>query len=145
MAAELFDRDQYLHGGRPQLSHQLGGLQQGAQRHQHRADACQRHGDLHPLHAIRHDQTDPGPLADAGSDECGRHGAGGVVELGVADPGLGVDDHRLVTVLLCANPDQLVDRCHASNIFCSAVRSTLPLESTGISERRTAANRLGIL
>ena len=109
MAAELFDRDQYLHGGRPQLSHQLGGLQQGAQRHQHRADACQRHGDLHPLHAIRHDQTDPGPLADAGSDECGRHGAGGVVELGVADPGLGVDDHRLVTVLLCANPDQLVD------------------------------------
>ena len=109
MAAELLDGDQKLHGGDAELRHQLRRLQQGAQRNQHGADARQRHRDLHPLHAVRHDQPDPCALADTRCDERGGQGAGGVVELGVGDSRLRVDDHRLVAVLFGAEPHQPVD------------------------------------
>jgi hypothetical protein len=69
LAAELLDCDQCLDGGDAELRDQLRRLQQCALRNKHGADARQRHRDLHPLHRIRHDQTDPSPLSRAEGDQ----------------------------------------------------------------------------
>jgi len=66
------------------LRHQLRWLQQGTQRNNTSADARERRRDLYPLHAVRHDQTDPGSLATPASMNAAAS-AGGFAELGVAD------------------------------------------------------------
>ena len=63
--AELLDGHQELHGGDAQLRDEFGRLQQGAQRDEYGADAGERDGDLHPAHAVGHDQADPGALGHA--------------------------------------------------------------------------------
>ncbi len=87
VAAELLDAHQELHRGDSQLRDQFAGLQQRAQRNQHRADAGQCDRDLHPAGAVGHDQPDPGALADAGFDEDRGQIACGRVEFAVAEPG----------------------------------------------------------
>ena len=139
MAAELLDAHQELHRRDPQLRDQFAGLQQRAQRNQHGADAGQRHRDLHPAGAVGHDQPDPGALADAGVDEgrgqfpCGR------VEFAVADPGRGIDHHRLGAVIGRLRTAPGGRWCQASNNLLQPPR--VDLAAGQQRNRRRAAGR----
>jgi hypothetical protein len=102
---EFLNGHQELHRGDPQLRDEFRCLQQGAQRDQHGADACECHRDLHPLHAVGHDQPDPSALGDPDLDKRRGHFTGGDIELAVVDSADRVDHDGLVPVVGRAGPD----------------------------------------
>jgi hypothetical protein len=109
VSAELLHRDQELHRGRAQLRRQFAGLQQRAEGHQHRTDPGQGKSQLHPSHAVRHDQADAGALAHAGLDEDSGQLPGRHVELAVGDAPPRIDHRRFGTVAGGTKPHQRVD------------------------------------
>ncbi len=109
VSAELLHRDQELHRGHAQLRHQFARLHQRAQGHQHRADPGQRDGQLHPSHAVGHDQADAGALAHAGLDEDGSQLPGCCIQLAVGDSRRRIDHRQFGAVLAGSKPHQRVD------------------------------------